>query len=265
MLPAKSGDACGTAHLAERQMLLRTVRDRALHEIPTARATSLGYRFITISRNRGSLGDAIAHDLASRLGWQVFDREIVDHIALHSHVRQSLVEQLDERAQNLIHESVQRLLTMAAGVSFGAEEYRDALLKALACVAGRGDAILVGRGANFALRSEGGGFHIRIVASPEVRIRRLMQRWQITCADARQRIDRMDLERRNFVRHHFKQDIDDFRHYDAIFNTDKLTVRQVADSIMTMVSGTVPQSESSSDATDAKESQETQEPLPEAP
>ncbi|HYK88368.1 MAG TPA: cytidylate kinase-like family protein [Acidobacteriota bacterium] len=265
MLPTKSGDDYGTALLAERQMLLRTVRDRALHEISAARATNPGYRFITISRRRGSLGDAIAHDLARRLGWQVFDREIVDHIALHSNVRQTLVEQLDERAQNLIHESVQRLLNMAAGASFGAEEYRDALLKALAFVAGRGDAILVGRGANFALRSESGGFHIRIVASPEVRIRRLMQRWQISLADARQRIDQMDSERRNFVRHHFKQDIDDFRHYDAVFNTDNLTARQVADSIMAMLSGTVPEIESSSDATDTKEPKAIQEPLLETP
>jgi len=234
MLPTKSGDAYGSAQLAERQMLLRNVRDRALHESPPIE-TSLRYRFITVSRKIGSLGDAVVQDLAVHLGWRVFDREIVEHIAQHSHVRQSLVEQLDERSQNLIHETVQRLLTMAAGASFGAEEYHEALLKTFAYMVARGEAILVGRGANFALREETRGLHVRIIASPEVRARRLMQRSGIPALEARQRIEQMDTERRNFVRHHFKQDIDDLRHYDVVFNTDILTARQISDSILGMI------------------------------
>ncbi len=244
MLPAKSGDAYGTTQLAERQMLLRNARDRALHESPTAKVNKINYRFITISRMRGSLGDAVARDLADRLGWQVFDREIVDHIAQHSHVRQSLVEQLDERAQNLIHESVQRFLTMAAGASFGAEEYREALLKTIAYLAARGDAILVGRGANFALRGEKGGLHVRIIASPEVRARRLMERWGVSLAKARQRMEQMDMERRSFVKHLFKQDIADPHPYDVVFNTDNLTARQVADSLMVALGAAIQNSDS---------------------
>jgi len=234
MPPTKSGDAYGSAQLAERQMLLRNVRDRALHESPTVE-TSLRYRFITISRKIGSLGNAVAQDLAVRLSWRVFDKEIVDHIAQHGHVRQSLVEQLDERSQNLIHESVQRLLTMAAGSSFGAEEYHEALLKTFAYMAARGEAILVGRGANFALREETRGLHVRIVASPEVRVRRLKQRWGVPALEARQRMEQTDTERRNFIRHHFKQEIDDLHHYDVVFNTDILTARQVSDSILGMI------------------------------
>lgn len=236
MRPAKSGDDYGSAQLAERQMLLRSVRDRALRESPATKAGSLRYRFITISRKRGSLGDEAARVLACRLNWHVFDKEIVEDIARHSRVRQNLVEQLDERSQNLIHETVQRLLTMAAGASFGAEEYHEALLRTFAYMAARGEAIIVGRGANFALRNECGGLHVRIVASPEVRIRRLMERWGAAASEARQRMEQMDSERRNFVRHHFKQDIDDLRNYDVIFNTDHLTADQIADCLTGIVS-----------------------------
>jgi hypothetical protein len=235
MQPTKSGEAYGSAQLAERQMLLRSVRDRALRESPAVKTSGLGYRFITISRRRGSLGDAAALELARHLGWRVFDKEIVEDIARHGRVRQSLVEQLDERSQNLVHETIQRLFTMAAGASFGAEEYHEALLKTFVYMAARGEAIIVGRGANFALRGECGGLHVRIVASPEVRIQRLMDRWGVAATEARQRMEQMDSERRNFVRHHFKQDIDDLRYYDVVFNTDHLTGCQVADSLLSMM------------------------------
>jgi cytidylate kinase len=204
------------------------------HSSPNGKCCCVTFA-ITISRNIGSLGGAVVRDLAVHLGWQVFDKEIVEQIAQHSHVRQSLVEQLDERSQNLIHETVQRLLTMAAGASFGAEEYHEALLKTFAYMAARGEAILVGRGANFALREETHGLHVRIIASPEVRVRRLMERWGIPSLEARQRIEQTDMERRSFVRHHFKQDIDDLRNYDVVFNSDNLTARQISDSILGMI------------------------------
>ncbi len=49
-------------------------------------------------------------------------------------------------------------------------------------------------------------------------------------------MEQADMERRNFMRHYFRQDIDDVRHYDVAFSTDYLTARQVADSILVMIS-----------------------------
>ncbi len=234
MLSTKSGDAYGSAQLAERQMLLRDARERATRVRP-AETTEFRYGFVTISRKNGSLGDAIARELASRLGWHVYDREIVDHIAQNSHVRQTLVERMDERAQNLIHESVQRFLTMAEGPSFGAEEYHEALIRTLTYLAACKEAIIIGRGANFVLRERNGGLHLRIVASPEIRSQRLSRRWSVSPSEARQRMELLDLERRDFVRHHFRQEIDDFRFYDLVLNTDILSAGQVADSIEAIV------------------------------
>ncbi len=246
----KSDMAYGFAALAERQMLLRNARERAIHEQPVAES-GLRYRFITISRKDGSLGDTTALELSSRLRWRVYDKEIVHQIAQDSHVRQSLVEQLDERSQNLIHESLQRVLTMAAGASFGAEEYHKVLIKTLAYVAACGEAILVGRGANFVLREEGLGLHVRIVASPEVRVERLSRRWGVPAAEARQRMEQIDTERRNFIRHYYRQDIDDPRYYDIIFSTDYLSAGQVADCIMSMTGMPAPDRRVTGTSTDS--------------
>ncbi|NWG11976.1 MAG: cytidylate kinase family protein, partial [Acidobacteria bacterium] len=164
MQHSKTGEHYESAHLVERQMLFRDARERV--ERPGAEgARSARYRFLTISRQIGSLGGAIVQELAGNLCWQVYDREIVDSIARSAHVRQRLVEQLDEKAQNLVHETVRRFLRMAEGGSFGLEEYHEGLLRTLAGLAGQGSAILVGRGANFALYGEKGGLHVRVVAS----------------------------------------------------------------------------------------------------
>jgi cytidylate kinase len=229
----RTSESHDASHLVERQMLLSQVRDRA-GSLPAESAPAHGHRFITIARAVGSLGDEVAAELAARLHWHVFDREIVDTIAQNSRVRQDLVRDLDERSQSLIHDTVARLLLMAAGISFGNEEYHQSLLKSLALLAARGKAIIVGRGSAYALQGEP-GLHLRFVASPEIRMRRLVEQWRVAPEAARRRMEQIDAERHNFVHNHFRQSLDDLRFYDAVFNTDRQTVEQVADAVMGMV------------------------------
>ncbi len=230
MQPSRSGDDFGTARMIERQMLLANARDKAAHA-NVAEPTNLRYRFITISRDKGSLGDEIARLLGQRMGWLVYDKEILDYIARNSHVRQGLVEQLDEKAQNTVHETIQRFLRMTEGGSFGIAEYYEALVKSLAYLSTKGAAILIGRGANFVMRGENRGLHLRIIASSRIRIERLSLRWRIPEVEARWRMEELDTQRRNFIRQHFKHNIDDPTFYDFIFNTDHLTPQQVVDAI----------------------------------
>jgi hypothetical protein len=228
-----TSESRAASHLVERQMLLSQVREKAGSH-PAENEPARGHRFVTIARTVGSLGDEVAAELAARLRWHVFDREIVDTIAQNSHVRQDLVRELDERSQSLIHDTVARLLLMAAGMSFGKEDYHEALLKTLALLAARGEAIIVGRGSAFALHGEP-GLHLRFAASPEVRVQRLALQWRLAPEAARRRMEQIDAERRDFVQHHFRQSHDDLGFYDAVFNTDRHTVQQIANAVMGMI------------------------------
>lgn len=221
------------SQLVERQMLFSHMRDKAA-DLRPADESEGGYRFITIARAVGSQGDELAAELAARLHWHVFDREIVDAIAQNSHVRQDLVRELDERSQSLVHDMVARLLLMASGVSFGNEDYHKSLLKTLALLAHRGKAIIVGRGSAYALQGEP-GLHLRVVGSPEVRTQRLAGYWRIPPDAARRRMEQIDAERRNFIQQHFRQDLDDPHFYDAVFNTDRQSVEHIANAVMGMI------------------------------
>ena len=235
MQSTKSGESYGTAHLIERRLLLSNVLKKAVSETPVVEPENR-FRFLTISRDRGSMGDAIAQELAGHLGWHVFDKEIVNYIAENNHVRESLVRQLDERSQSLIQDTIHRFLGMVEGESFGIEDYYHALIKALAYLAARGDAIIIGRGANFALRAETHGLHIRMTASPETRVARLSARWNVPSSTARRRMLELDNERRDFVRRHYHRDIDDDRFYDLVFNTDRTETTHVIASILAVIS-----------------------------
>lgn len=217
------------ADLVEQQLLLWNARRKAAREKVKEES---GFRFLTIARDKGSLGNEIAQELARRLGWHVFDKEIVTYVARNSHVRENLVRQLDQKAQSLIQDAISRLLRMPEYASFGTEEYHEALLETLVCLANHGSAILVGRGANFALRENAQGLNVRITASPEVRGQRLSESWKATPEEARRRMEADDEERRKFIHQYLRRDFDDMCAYDLVFNTDHLSIDQVASSVL---------------------------------
>jgi hypothetical protein len=66
--------------------------------------------YLLISREKGAGGNTVARLVGKRLGWQVFNNEIVDEIAQKAHVRRQLIESLDERDQATIQDTIGQLL-----------------------------------------------------------------------------------------------------------------------------------------------------------
>lgn len=218
-----------TSRITERQMRLWNVVHTGEH-VKTAL-----YRFLTISRDEGSLGNEIALGLSHELGWRLYDKEIVNYIARNNHVRESMVRELDEKSQSLMHETILRLLQMTETVPFGNEEYHDALIKTLATIAAQGQAVLVGRGSNFVLSRVEHGLHIRITASIESRVERISKQLQLKPDEARRRLNEIDSELKSFIRRHFKRDFDDLHFYDLVINTDRIPVDQALFSIISLM------------------------------
>ena len=85
-----------------------------------------------------------------------------------------------------------------------------------------GRIVFVGRASHLLTQSLPGGFHVRLVAGKETRIRRLMELQHVGEGEARSIIERTDLGRRRFVKSHFGRDIDDPHTYDLVINTDRI-------------------------------------------
>src|SRR5207247_10873730 len=95
-------------------------------------------------------------------------------------------------------------------------------------------ALFTGLVPNFVLKVHP-GLHIRVMASPDVRVERLCLRWHVTPNEARQRMRHLDLERKNYIRHHFGQDTDDPSHYDLLLNTDHISPEQAVASALSVM------------------------------
>jgi hypothetical protein len=222
------------AQLVEKQMRLWQVKRQIGNKNNGAQSW---FRFLTVSKDEGSLGTEIIQDLSKRLGWHIFDEEIIGYIAENNHISERMVRQLDQRSESNIQNMVERFLKTIESNSFGGDDYFESLLLTLMYLARQGSAIFVDRGANFALLNESHGLRIRVTASREVRIGRFSERWKVSREEASQRLHDIDEEKKKFVRHYYWHEIDDTQFYDAIFNTDRTSARQVASSIFSLMIG----------------------------
>lgn len=178
---------------------------------------------ITISRQHGCYGAETALALQKLLGknWIIFHREILEAIANDSGVEKKYLSQFDEKTIPWVEEIVN---------SFNKNYLNDAsylnyLRKFIHSVAKRGKVILIGRGANFVLKE---GFHIRLIAPLEARIKNLMQINKYTRMEALKELEEADVQRKKYIKKLFNADVDDPANYDLVINMKDLSFTQVA-------------------------------------
>lgn len=187
--------------------------------------------YLLISREKGAGGSAVGQLAGKRLGWQVFNKEIVDAIAQKANVRRELIESLDERDRATIRDAVDRFLRPQP---VGTAGYLATLREILLTLGHQGDVVIVGRGAQYVLPSRF-GLRLRMVAPIEVRVRRIATEGSMSLKAARVEVERSDRERARLTRRHFGQDWRDPLNYDVIINTAELTVEAATEVIVTAV------------------------------
>ena len=172
-----------------------------------------GRRVLTLSRELGAGDTGFAPTLAERLGLKVYDRELLEQEAVRLGVPEAELERIDEQPAGLF----QRL--RPGGIYHG---YIEALGKLLKELAARGNVLLVGRGGSGFLRDEAGVFHVRLVAPPELRVRRVMEHRWLREEPARKLIARSDSRRARFYENAFGADWASPLEYHVTVNTGRL-------------------------------------------
>lgn len=175
---------------------------------------------VTLSRQRGCRGREMAKFLAHELHYGLFDQRIVDEIAEDVGVKRDLVESLDEKDRSVLELWVENILHQKI---FDYDEYIHELAKIFKTAAIQGGMVIVGRGANLMLK-ESSAFHVRLVASKEIRIRNIMESEGMNTTQAMKEIDRVDHGREHFIRRYFRKDIDDPMLYDLVINMGKFSI-----------------------------------------
>lgn len=191
---------------------------------PRPAAKPLG-PYVSVSRELGSAGNELAAALAAKLGWQLYDREILEAIASRSHVREELVARFDEHVQSALDTYLRNLFTNQI---LDNTQYLHHLTQVLLGIAQYGEAVIVGRGAHLLLPAAC-GLRVRVVASWETRKKRVMQELGCDEKRAQQELASHDKEQQDFLEKHFRSQPNDPRAYDVVINTDKLEIAAAAD------------------------------------
>jgi cytidylate kinase len=198
---------------------------------------------ITISRQYGSYGDAVAELLCAKLGYRILDRNLMRILAAEAGLQPRKVADLSEdqyRARTLVERFLENAapsprnpLTYAEYVAASARVHsaEELVIQLIRVAYEKGNVVVVGRGGQVVLRDKPDVLHVRLVAPLEVRIRRHQIRAGLTVEAAREEVLERDQASAQFVKRYHGVDVADPTLYDLIINTGKLPWEAAADLI----------------------------------
>jgi cytidylate kinase len=186
---------------------------------------------IAIGREAGAGASSIAQEVGRRLGWTVYDRDLVERIAQEMGLRATLLESLDERHTSWLSESMQQFLSTTAGPYVSESAFFRHLAETILALGTHGECVIVGRGSGMILPAER-TLRVRLVAPVKDRVARTAERLGQSLEAAAQHVQSLDHARARFVRDHFRKDPEDPRNFDLVLNTSRFSVHACADLIV---------------------------------
>ncbi|MEI6520544.1 MAG: cytidylate kinase-like family protein [bacterium] len=181
---------------------------------------------VTISRQAATNGELIAQLVAERLSLKVFDKEIVEEVARRLHKECGTIKQMDEALINPVES-----ILMEWRESISEQTYIRQLRGAIRSISKQGNAVIVGRGANFILRNPD-CLKVRITAPLELRVAMYVAGEGCTEKEALEWIKKTDKRRHDFIRKYYEADVDNPSNYDVVINLAGLTLEKAVDVIV---------------------------------
>ena len=189
-----------------------------IQAVPLTQTTNV----ITISRESGSRGLQVAEKLADQIGFDLFHHEILEAMIETSKTSKALLETLDERGMNIVDDIVSALVHEH---HLWPDDYSKLLLRILNTIGKHGNAIILGRGGNWAL-NKFNILRVRIVAPASMRREYIQTTRDLSFDDAQKQMISTDANRSAFVKRYFNSDASDPANYDLILNTGTLSVEK---------------------------------------
>jgi cytidylate kinase len=186
---------------------------------------------VTLARQMGTPGTLVAHEVGTRLGWPVYDHELLERMARDMGLGVNALESFDERRQNWLHVMLEGWGQVP---TINESWYTRQLVETVVHLGADGRCIIVGRGAGHVL-PPATTLRVRLIGRLEDRIAFLAKRDGISNDEAAQKIENTDRERLHFVRTHFQQDVTEPLNYDLLLNMSRWTVAEAGESIVSAV------------------------------
>jgi cytidylate kinase len=167
-------------------------------------------KVLTIEREYGSGAATIAHRLAEKLGWKLWDQAITDEVARHLECDRRHVEHQEERRDPLHYRLLKSFMRGSFEGSLNAPKMKIADTEGIRKVteqlvrkaADEGNAVIVGRGAAYYLHDCENAFRTFVYAPFDDKVQRLQSEGK-SQAQAMELVENVDSDRTVFIKEHF--------------------------------------------------------------
>lgn len=179
---------------------------------------------ITISREFGSGGRTIGRLVAERLGYQFYDRELVNKVAERSGFSPEFIEESGEYASA----KSSLLFAMATAGQYSADglSMHDRLYieqtRFIEELAEQGNCVIVGRCADYILRDNKDCLHVFIHADMASRAKRIVERYGEKDKSPEKRLAEKDQKRRVYYKNYTGRNWGQAQNYDLCLNSGVL-------------------------------------------
>jgi cytidylate kinase len=185
------------------------------------------FRVLTIAREYGSGGGAIAEKIAKQLGWELLDRKLIEAIARTADVDTEMARRFDERVDSwfhrinrggLEHVAIEAGAPPEEAMFFDAERMAAFARKVIADAAARGRCVIVGRGGQCVLQNYAETLHVFVYAPWSSRVVRAARR-VASQRDIEDVIRLTDQARARHIRRYFGRDWKDPQLYHLMISS----------------------------------------------
>ena len=206
-------------------------------------------RAVAIEREFGCGGSEIAAKLAQLLGWNLWDRELIQEIARLTNSTPQAVEQREWKNDPAVYRVFKSFLRGAFEGSLPPTNRLELLdARRIAAVSEQavnhalsgGPCVIVGRGSQYFLRDRKDVFRAFLYAPRNFKIHRLIT-GGIPQEQAITEVDTIDRDRADFVKKYLKLNWPEIHLYNAMFNTaagDSLVAEMLAHCVQQVASRT---------------------------
>jgi cytidylate kinase len=173
---------------------------------------------IALSREAGARGGTIARRVGRKLGWQIYDQELLEYMAQEAGVNQSVLDAPPTTPADWVEARLQQLIRDKA-----VNEHPTIvnLARVMLTLGAQGQVVLIGRGAGCILPRET-TLTVRVIAPLRERIAYMGQWLRLPIEEAAERVRLRDERRREFVAKNFHCDPNEVHNYDMLLNSSLL-------------------------------------------
>ena len=177
---------------------------------------------ITIQREYGSGGRFVGRLLADKLGINFYDKELIELAAKESGLSKNYIASEEEK-------KTANYISNNDDLIFISEQ------KVIKKLAKKESCVIVGRCANAILKDNKNVLKVFIYNSEDNKVKRAIKYFNIDKKNALKVVRKTNKDRQKYYKYYTDLELNDLSNYDLCFNSDYMTVEEIAESIKNIV------------------------------